>query len=96
MVTRKRAAPADDVATSLLRQPGLSDDEVVHQLVGLYTAGGEPTTSLIVNTLAMLCTDRRFSGDVLGSGITAAHAIQESLFTDPPVDGLCGARAHLS
>lgn len=87
VLTQKQAAPADDVATSLLRQPGLNDDEVVAQLAGLYTAGAEPTTSLILNTFRMLLTDPRVTADVLGGGITAAEAVEDALFVDPPVDG---------
>lgn len=39
---------------------GLSDEEIIHQLVTLYGAGIEPVTNLIANTLWLMLTDSRF------------------------------------
>ncbi|WP_405138048.1 hypothetical protein [Nocardia sp. NBC_01388] len=40
LTTLKRAYPADDIATRLVRHPvGLTDTEMVHQLVTCYSAG---------------------------------------------------------
>ncbi len=54
----KRAAPADDVLTALVQaeEDGdrLTRDELVAQLVTLYVAGHEPTTSLIGNGMLAL------------------------------------------
>lgn len=57
-VDAKRAAPGDDVMTALVQaeEDGdrLSNDELVAQLVTLYVAGHEPTTTLIGNGLLAL------------------------------------------
>ncbi|WP_227999089.1 cytochrome P450 [Nocardia australiensis] len=90
VVKHKQSAPAQDVATWLIQQPtGLTEDEVVHQLAALYTAGAEPTASLILNTLGMLLTDQRFTGDVLGGGMGVREQVEEALFLDPPVANGC-------
>lgn len=90
VVAQHKAAPAEDVVTWLLRHPvGLTDDEVVHQLVELYLFGAEPTISLLMNTLRLLFTDERFTGEVLGGVVPAREAVEETLFLDPPVANGC-------
>lgn len=58
LIEAKRAAPADDVLTELVQaeEDGdrLTRDELVAQVVTLYVAGHEPTTSLIGNGLLAL------------------------------------------
>lgn len=90
VVKHKQSAPAGDVVSWLMQQPaGLTEDEVVHQLAALYFAGAEPTASLILNTLRLLLTDQRFTGDVLGGALGVRDAIEEALFLDPPVANGC-------
>ncbi|MFE3544719.1 cytochrome P450 [Nocardia sp. NPDC059177] len=89
VVLRKRE-PGDDVATRLLRHPAaLTDEELVHQLLVLYGAGIEPMLNLVVNTLRLMLTDDRFAGDVLGGSLSTRDALDEVLFTDPPLANFC-------
>jgi cytochrome P450 len=82
----KRAEPGDDITTRLLRHPaGLDDMELIHQLVVLYGAGIEPLQNLIINTLVLILTDDRFGGNVLGGSLSTRDALDEVLFTDPPM-----------
>ncbi|MEV6319951.1 cytochrome P450 [Nocardia sp. NPDC051787] len=82
----KRAEPGDDITTALLRHPaGLDDAELIHQLVVLYGAGIEPLQNLIVNSLVLILTDDRFGGHVLGGSLSTRDALDEVLFTDPPM-----------
>ncbi|MGY1946962.1 cytochrome P450 [Nocardia asiatica] len=82
----KRDQPGEDITTRLLRHPaGLDDAEMIHQLVVLYGAGIEPLQNLIINTLLLILTDDRFGGDVLGGSLSTRDALDEVLFTDPPM-----------
>ncbi|MEU1205301.1 cytochrome P450 [Nocardia sp. NPDC005825] len=87
----KRAQPADDVVTRLVQHPaGLSDEEMVHQLVLLFAAGVEPAANLIANTLLLMMTDPRFtSSSVQGIPLPTRVAIDERLTSDPPMANYC-------
>ncbi len=82
----KRTEPGDDITTRLLQHPACLDDaELIHQLVVLYGAGIEPLQNLIVNSLVLILTDDRFGGHVLGGSLSTRDALDEVLFTDPPM-----------
>ncbi|MFI1914176.1 cytochrome P450 [Nocardia sp. NPDC020380] len=86
----KRAHPADDVTTRLVQHPaGLSDEEMVHQLVLLFAAGVEPPLNLIANTLLLMLTDSRFTTTVQGIPLPTNIAVDERLATDPPMANYC-------
>ncbi|MEV6325355.1 cytochrome P450 [Nocardia sp. NPDC051787] len=86
----KRAHPADDVTTRLVQHPaGLSDEEMVHQLVLLFAAGVEPPMNLIGNTLLMMLTDTRFTNDGNSLHLSTKTALHERLATDPPMANYC-------
>ncbi len=86
----KRADPGDDITSHLIaHSSGLDDLEMVHQLATLYGAGIEPQQNLIVNTLLLMLTDDRFAGDFLGGALSTRDALDEVLFTDPPMANYC-------
>lgn len=86
----KRDHPADDVTTRLAQHPAaLSDEEMVHQLVLLFAAGVEPPANLIANTLLLMMTDSRFTGDNNRLPLSTKNAIDERLATDPPMANYC-------
>ncbi|MFE5475933.1 MULTISPECIES: cytochrome P450 family protein [unclassified Nocardia] len=90
LVGLRQREPGDDVATRLLQHPAaLTDEEMVHQLLVLYGAGIEPMLNLVVNTLRLMLTDDRFAGDVLGGSLSTRDALDEVLFTDPPLANFC-------
>ncbi|WP_280368536.1 cytochrome P450 [Nocardia wallacei] len=90
LVALKRAEPGNDVASMLLQHPSeLDEDELVHQLVTFYGAGIELQLNLIVNTLLLIITDNRFGGTVLGGSLSTRDALDEVLFTDPPLANYC-------
>ncbi|WP_330232344.1 cytochrome P450 [Nocardia sp. NBC_00508] len=90
LVTLKRVEPGDDVTTRLLQHPaGLDDTEMVHQLVILYGGGIEPPQNLIANTLLVILTDERFAGNVIGGAQSTRDALDEVLFSDPPMANHC-------
>ncbi|MGW4242873.1 cytochrome P450 [Nocardia sp. NPDC004722] len=83
LVALKQRVPGDDVTTHLVTHAAnLSDEELVHQLGMIYCAGIEPLTNLIANTLLLMLTDERYSG---AAALTTRDALNELLFTDPPL-----------
>ncbi|WP_330180972.1 cytochrome P450 [Nocardia sp. NBC_01503] len=90
VLAAKRVAPAADVASRLLEHATeLSDEELAHQAAMLYLTGSEPTWNLIANTLLSMLTDDGFGGELLGGGLSVRDAIDEVLFTDPPIANAC-------
>lgn len=86
----KRAHPGDDVTTRMIQHPaGLSDEEMVHQLVLLFAAGVEPPVNLIANTLLLMLTDSRFTSGENGIPLSTRSALEERLATDPPMANYC-------
>lgn len=86
LVELKRARPGHDVTSWLLAHPAeLADDEMVHSLVVLMGAGTEPQQNLIANGLRLLLSDDRFAGSLSGGSMPVEDALDEVLWTDPPM-----------
>ncbi|MFE0462169.1 cytochrome P450 [Kitasatospora sp. NPDC058965] len=86
LVSRKRADPGPDVTSWLMAHPAaLNDEEMLHHLVLLMGAGTEPQLNLISNTLRLLLSDDRFAGDLAGGSLPVEDALDEVLWTDPPM-----------
>ncbi|GAA5051488.1 cytochrome P450 [Nocardia callitridis] len=90
LVQLKRATPGEDVTSWLIQHPvGLSDEEMMQQLVLLYGAGLEPPQHLITNSLLLMLTDDRFAATVLDGSLSTRDALDEVLFNDPPMANFC-------
>ncbi|GGX41516.1 cytochrome P450 [Streptomyces fructofermentans] len=86
LIALKRAHPAQDVTSWLMAHPaGLTDEEMIHQLVVLMGAGTEPQQNLIANSLRLLLSDDRFAGSLGGGSLPVEDALDEVLWTDPPI-----------
>jgi cytochrome P450 len=86
LVTLKRAEPGQDVTSWLMAHPAeLTDEEMIHTLVVLMGAGTEPQQNLIANSLRLLLSDDRFAGDLSGGSLPVEDALDEVLWTDPPM-----------
>jgi cytochrome P450 len=86
LVGLKRRRPAPDVTSWLMEHPAaLTDEEMVHTLVVLMGAGTEPQQNLIANSLRLLLSDDRFAGDLSGGTLPVEDALDEVLWTDPPI-----------
>jgi cytochrome P450 len=84
-VLTKRAYRDADITSWLMEHPaGLSDEEIVEQLL-LLCEFIAPTWALISNAVLLVMTDERFGGDVLGGALSGQDAINEVLHTNPPV-----------
>ncbi|WP_227983223.1 cytochrome P450 [Nocardia spumae] len=85
-VQLRRASPGDDVTSRLAHHPAkLSDEEMLYNLIVFYGGGIEPQQNLISNTLLLMITDERFGGDFLAGSLSTRDALDEVLFTDPPM-----------
>ncbi|WP_408649056.1 cytochrome P450 [Streptomyces poriticola] len=86
LVALKRREPGPDLSSWLMAHPArLTDEEMMHQLVLLMGAGTEPQQNLICNGLRLLLSDERFAGDLAGGSMPVDDAIDEVLWTDPPL-----------
>ncbi|MGW2332230.1 cytochrome P450 [Streptomyces sp. NPDC001700] len=89
LVALKRARPAADVTSWLIAHPErLADHELVEQLMLLTASGSDPVINLIGNALRVLLTDDRFAGGVSGGSMVVEDALDEVLWTDPPLANL--------
>ncbi|MBF4998544.1 cytochrome P450 [Nocardia sp. BSTN01] len=89
-VQLRRAEPADDVTSHLAHHPAkLNDEEMVRNLIVFYGGGIEPQQNLISNTLLLMITDERFGGDILAGSLSTRDALDEVLFSDPPLANFC-------
>jgi cytochrome P450 len=82
LIALKRTHPAADVTSWLLSHgAGLTDEEMIHQIVVLMGAGTEPQQNLIGNALRLLLCDDRFAGDLAGGSLPVEDALDEVLWT---------------
>ncbi len=61
---------------------------MVRQITLTMSAGHEPTTNLIGNSLLRILTDDRYAGSLFGGAMTAHQAIDEVLWQEPPLANL--------
>ncbi|MFE0258104.1 cytochrome P450 [Streptomyces sp. NPDC059010] len=86
LVTLKRKQPGHDVTSWLMAHPAaLTDEEMIHTLVLLMGAGTEPQQNLIANSLRLLLADDRFGGSLWRGSLPVEDALDEVLWTDPPM-----------
>ncbi|MEV0961642.1 cytochrome P450 [Streptomyces sp. NPDC049910] len=86
LIALKREKPGRDVTSRLIAHPArLTDEELVHTLVLLIGAGTEPEQNLIANSLRLLLSDDRFAGSLSGGSLPVEDALDEVLWTDPPM-----------
>ncbi|WP_200308307.1 cytochrome P450 [Streptomyces adelaidensis] len=86
LVRLKRRQPGPDVTSWMAAHPAaLTDEEMVHSLVVLLGGGTEPQQNLIANGLCLLLSDDRFAGDLSGGSLPVDDALDEVLWTDPPL-----------
>ncbi|WP_052864698.1 cytochrome P450 [Streptomyces niger] len=86
LIGAKKERRGPDLTSWFMDHPaGLSDEELVHQIVITMGAGHEPTTNLIGNALARMLSDDRYYSTLSGGALTARDAINDVLWNDPPL-----------
>jgi cytochrome P450 len=87
----RREQPAADAASRLLAHPaGLSDREIIEDLVVIMGAGQLPTACWIGNTLRLMLTDDRFALTLSGGRHSLGQALNEVLWADTPTQNMAG------
>jgi cytochrome P450 len=91
LVKEKRERPGPDVTSRMLQHPaGLTDEEVVQDLITVIAAAQQPTANWICNTLRLLLTDERFALNVSGGRLSVGEALNEVLWLDTPTQNFIG------
>jgi cytochrome P450 len=91
LVRDKRERPGADVTSRMLAHPaGLSDEEIVQDLISVIAAAQQPTANWIGNTLRLLLTDERFAVNVSGGRLSVGEALNEVLWLDTPTQNFIG------
>ena len=91
LVKEKRMAPGPDVTSRMVTHPaGLSDEEIVQDLISVISAGEQPTSNWVCNALRLLLTDERFAVNVSGGRLSVGEALNEVLWLDTPTQNFIG------
>lgn len=91
LLETKRARPGSDLPSRLLAHPaGLTDAELVQDLLVVMTAAQQPVAFWIGNTLRLMLTDRRFAVTLSGGRRSADQALNEVLWEDTPTQNFLG------
>ncbi|MDI5961484.1 cytochrome P450 [Streptantibioticus silvisoli] len=86
LIALRRAEPGNDIVTWLTQHESkLTEAELIDQLVVMIGASTEPQQNLITNALRLLLADDRFGGSLNGGSLPVEDALDEVLWTDPPL-----------
>ncbi|RDI43555.1 cytochrome P450 [Nocardia mexicana] len=94
-VQYRRAHPGDDLMSRMMAHPvELTESELVMQVALPFAAGNEPTANLISNALWRLLSasdvrGQNFADGLLSGSLSTRDAVDEVLFTDPPLANFC-------
>ncbi|GAA4623089.1 cytochrome P450 [Actinoallomurus vinaceus] len=91
LVAHKREQPGPDFVTRVLNHPaGLTEDELISDLVLVMTAAQQPMAYWIGNTVRLMLTDDRFSMNISGGRRSVGQALNEVLWEDTPTQNYLG------
>ncbi|WP_159942683.1 MULTISPECIES: cytochrome P450 [unclassified Nocardiopsis] len=91
LVADRRRAPRADLPSRLLLHPaGLTDAEVVIDLLVILAAAQAPTGNWIGNTLRLMLVDDQFSVVLQGGRSSSGEALNEVLWKDTPTQNFIG------
>ncbi|QWF84075.1 cytochrome P450 [Amycolatopsis sp. CA-230715] len=86
LIALKRREPGPDLPSWMIAHPArLTDEELLHQMIPMLGAGTELEQNLITNGVRLLLSDERFAGDLAGGSMPVEEALDEILWTDPPM-----------
>lgn len=90
LLAHKARFPGRDLASWLLQDERLSEEEALEHLRLVLIAANETTINLIANTLRMVLTDRRFRGNLSGGHMTLPDALEQVLWDSPSISVVPG------
>ncbi|MGW2324926.1 cytochrome P450 [Streptomyces sp. NPDC001700] len=94
LIAWKKQRPGADLTSWLLEHPvGLSDEEVLHNLVVIIVAGNQTTVNWIASTTQILLTDPAFRSSLARGHLTVDDALDLVLWRQPPTQNFPGRYA---
>ncbi|WP_432587403.1 cytochrome P450 [Streptomyces sp. HD1123-B1] len=91
LVAKVRVNPSPGIPERLAAHPaGLTDEEIVNDLIGTVYASHQPTADWIGNALRLMLTDERFAVTMAGGRRSVGQALNEVLWEDTPVPNFIG------
>jgi cytochrome P450 len=91
LLKTKHGQPGPDVPSRLIAHPsGLTDDEIIIDLLVVMAAAQQPTANWIGNTLRLMLIDDQFSLTLQGGRSSADQALNEVLWKDTPTQNFIG------
>jgi cytochrome P450 len=91
LIEAKRARPGPDVMSHLLaRSVDATDDELIQDILIVFSGSQENTANWIGNTLRLMLTDDRFALTLSGGRRSVGQALNEVLWEDTPVKNAPG------
>lgn len=91
LVADRRERPERDVPSRLLEHPaGLTDEEIVIDLLVVMAAAQAPTGNWIGNALRLMLVDDAFSVSLQGGRSSAGQALNEVLWKNTPTQNFLG------
>jgi cytochrome P450 len=91
LVKARRQQPGPDAPSRMLAHPsGLTDDEVVIDLLVVMAAAQQPTANWIGNALRLMLIDDQFSLTLQGGRSSVGQALNEVLWKDTPTQNFIG------
>ncbi|MER6913098.1 cytochrome P450 [Streptomyces sp. NPDC000594] len=85
LIAAKRERPGSDITSALLRHPaGLTDEEVLHNLVVIFVTGRQTAVHWISTTLWILLCDPAFRSSLTVGHLSVDDALDLVLWRHPP------------
>jgi cytochrome P450 len=91
LLQAKHDQPGRDVPSRMIAHPsGLTDDEILIDLLVVMAAAQQPTANWIGNALRLMLVDDKFSLTLQGGRSSASQALNEVLWKDTPTQNFIG------
>jgi cytochrome P450 len=91
LIAAKRERPGRDVTSRLLEySTGVTDDELIQDILVVISGSQDNTANWIGNTLRLMLTDDRFALTLSGGRSSVGQALNEVLWEDTPVKAAPG------
>ncbi|MBL7488155.1 cytochrome P450 [Frankia sp. AgB1.9] len=91
VVARARTRPGNDIPSRMALHPaGLTDDEMLMDLVVIASAGQLPTSYWTSAALRLMLVDDRFSTGLSGGRRSVGQALNDVLWEDTPLQNFAG------
>jgi len=91
LLQAKHDKPGRDVPSRMIAHPsGLTDEEILIDLLVVMAAAQQPTANWIGNALRLMLVDDKFSLSLQGGRSSASQALNEVLWKDTPTQNFIG------